>query len=136
MSRFCWSRRFGHRFEHSAQITVGGDDSGGVFLERGTHDIEAAQEGIKFLRIGGIEGCGINGGGFRVGFAFDLERVLRRSGTDRCNVAFFLAANIRSFTTAFGTEARGGLMSFAPHPFNDFLATPWLSLPPLTTSSH
>ena len=47
MSRLCWRRRFSHRFEHSAQITVGGDDSGSVFLERGTHDIEAAQEAFR-----------------------------------------------------------------------------------------
>src|SRR6266498_5830249 len=122
--RPCWLWRcssWSHGFEQSAEFAIRRNHCRGILFKSSAHDVEAAKEGIKFLRLGRIECRRINGSRFGIGFAFDLERIFGGSRTDRGNVAFFLAADIRGFATAFGTESRRDLMPLTRHAFDDFL---------------
>src|SRR6266496_72205 len=133
MWRFWWSHGLRHRLQQSAEIAVGGDYSGRVFLKRSAHHIEAAKKRIKLLRIRWIECCGIDRSRFGVGFPFNLERVLRRGGTDRGNIAFLLAADVRRLTASLGTEPRSDLMSLARHALNNLLCNRWIVFAALET---
>src|SRR6266403_1840243 len=133
MGRFWWSYGFGHGLQHSAQIAVGREYCGGVFLKGGAHDIEASQKGIEFLRIRRAECRCVNRGGFGVGFSLDLERVLCRGGTDRCHIAFLLTADVRGLAASLGTEPCGDLMPLARHALDDLLRNRWIVFTALET---
>src|SRR6266478_5079281 len=122
-----------HRLEHSAQIAVCRDDRGGVLLESDSHDVQAAEKGIKFLCVGRVEGSRINRSGFGVGFALSFERVLRRGGTDRGDIAFPLTADVRGLAAPLGTEPRCDLMSLTRHALDDFLRNGWVIFAALET---
>src|SRR6266446_167436 len=133
-TRRFWRRHcLAHRLEHSAQIAVRRDDRGGVLLESDSHDVQAAEKGIKFLCVGRIESCRINRSRLGVGFALSLERVLRRGGTDRGDIAFPLTANVRSLAASFGTEPRSDLMSLTRHALDDLLRNRWIIFAALET---
>ena len=113
--RFGWSYCFSHRLEHPAQIAVGRDDRGRIFFKCGAHHVEAPKKRIKFLRIRRVECGGIDGSCLRVSLPFSFQGILRCGGTDRSNVAFFLAADIRRLAASFGAKSGSDLMSFARH---------------------
>src|SRR5438034_6118763 len=133
MWRFWRSHGLRHRLQQSAEIAVGGDYSGRVFLKRSAHHIEAAKKRIKLLRIRWIECCCIDRSRFGVGFPFNLERVLRRGRTDRRDVAFLLAADVRRLTASLGTEPRSDLMSLARHALDNLLRNRWIVFAALET---
>ncbi len=121
MRRDFWSHGFSHRFEHSAEIAVGGEDRRCVLFERSAHNVEAAKERIEFLLIRRAECSGVDRSCFGVGFPFDFERILGRRGTYRGDVAFLLAADVRGFAAPLGTEACRDLVPLARHSLDDFL---------------
>src|SRR5205814_10396705 len=59
--------------------------------------------------------------GLGVGFAFDLKRILCGGRTDRGDVAFLLAVDVRRLATPLGTESGSDLMPLARHALDDFL---------------
>src|SRR5712671_7491143 len=115
------SHSFGHRFQHSTEIAVGREDCRRVLFKRSAHDIEAAQKRIEFLLVRRAKSCGVNRRGFGVRFAFNFKGVLCGGGTDRGDVAFLLAVNIRGLAAAFGTESGRDLVPLARHALDDFL---------------
>src|SRR5882724_13512861 len=119
----CWNqRRSAHTFENTTEIAVGGNDSRGVVLEGGARDVEAAQEQVKVLRVGRAVGVGVNTRGFRVGLAFDLQRVTVGTGNNRRHFAFFLSADVGRLAVALGTESSCDVVALARHPLNNFLS--------------
>ena len=84
-------------------------------------DIEAAQKRIEFLLVRRAKSCGVNRRGFGVGFAFNFKRIFCGGGTDRGDVAFLLAADVRRFAASLGTESRRDLVPLARHALDDFL---------------
>jgi hypothetical protein len=115
------SHGFGHGFQHSAEIAVGRENRRRVLFKRGAHDIEAAQKRIEFLLVRRAKSCGVNLAASASAFAFNLKRILCGGGTDRGDVAFFLAVDVRRLATSLGTESGRDLVPLARHALDDFL---------------
>src|SRR3954452_19099429 len=131
--RFWRSHGFGHGLQHSAEIAVRGEDCRSIFFERSPHHIQAAQKGIEFLRVGCTKRRSVNRRGFSIGFSLSLERIFRGRRTDRRNITFLLATDVRSFAATLGTEARGNLVSLTGHALDYSFSYRWVIFAALET---